>query len=82
MVTYLGLRIDSGLLFLDHLKEVRKKVNKLSGKMWQVAWKEWDVRRRLIREICKCFLSLRIVICPDGVGSQRLANKTPIKHRI
>lgn len=44
VVTYLGLKIDVSMLFIEHLKKVREKIFKLTGQMCGVAGNRLGLR--------------------------------------
>lgn len=50
-IKYLGITIDSKLIFLDHLKEVRSKAQLLANKIYVVAGKTWGTSSRTRKEI-------------------------------
>ncbi len=61
-VKYLGITVEEGMTFKEHLLEIRKKICVVTGKLSRVARKEWGLGKRAMRVIykgmctvwCKC----------------------------
>ncbi|XP_074040063.1 uncharacterized protein [Leptinotarsa decemlineata] len=50
-VRYLGIVVDTGLLFIDHHKEVRRRLSELAGKLRRWTGKNVGLRRECVRMI-------------------------------
>ncbi|XP_074033769.1 uncharacterized protein [Leptinotarsa decemlineata] len=50
-VRYLGIAVDTGLLFIDHHKEVRRKLSELTGKLRKWTGKNVGLKRECVRMI-------------------------------
>ncbi|XP_057664441.1 uncharacterized protein LOC130903290 [Diorhabda carinulata] len=50
-IEYLGLTIDTGLLFLDHIKKVRKKTSDIASKLIAVTGRKWGRKPLILRHI-------------------------------
>ncbi|KAJ8945526.1 hypothetical protein NQ318_020371, partial [Aromia moschata] len=57
-IKYLGVRVDRKLMWLDHVKEIRKKVQEVGGKFFALARRKWGSRKEVLKVIYER------VVCP------------------
>lgn len=50
-VTYLGLTVDAKLLYIEHLKNVRKKTQLLASRLFIITGKNWGAKKEVMKHI-------------------------------
>ncbi|XP_057665654.1 uncharacterized protein LOC130899609 [Diorhabda carinulata] len=50
-IEYLGVTIDTGLLFLDHIKKIRQKTSEIASKLIAVTGRKWGRKPIILRYI-------------------------------
>ncbi|XP_074031036.1 uncharacterized protein [Leptinotarsa decemlineata] len=75
-IKYLGIVVDRGFLFIDHMKEVRRKMAIMSGRMRRWTGRDLNVRRECVRiiyeRVAKPALLYRVQVWGARVNDSRI----------
>lgn len=71
-LTYLGIKLDRQLLFLEHTKTIRKKIQLTSNRLFIVAGKTWGASKKTRKTIYECVVKPMILYGAEVWGGKAL----------
>lgn len=76
-IKYLGLILDSKLLYIENIKKTRQKVMKITSAMWGVMGKKWGLKREIVKKWYEGVIKRMILYGAEIWG--RKANDSRVK---
>lgn len=73
---YLGVTLDTKNMFLEHVKKIRRKVQRIGNKLWVISRKEWGTKPEILKLIYRAAIKPLVLYAAEIWGVK--ANDTRI----